>query len=70
MGWELAQNGKVLQEEKGKHALIFSYYVPGNVSPVETVLNLTQMETCEAGPVTLISERETEAPRGKIKLCF
>ena len=55
MGWELAQNRKVLQEEKGKHALVFSYYVPGNVSPLETVLNLIQMETCEAGPVTLIS---------------
>ena len=23
MGWELAQNRKVLREEKGKHALIF-----------------------------------------------
>lgn len=40
MGWELAQNRKVLQEEKGKHALIFSYYVPGNVSwrPARQVL--------------------------------
>lgn len=70
MGWELAQNRKVLQEEKGKHALVFSYYVPDNVSPLETVLNLIQMETCEAGPVTFNSEGETEAPRGKRKLCL
>lgn len=70
MGWELAQNRKVLQEEKGKHALMFSYYVPGNVSPLETLLNLIQMEICKADPVTLLSEGETEAPSGKRKLCF
>lgn len=54
---------------KKEHVLIFSYYLPGNASPLSKLLNVSQMATCEGGPVTRISEGETEAPREK-RLCF